>query len=288
MDQNPFDPLEERLRRLLRREAEEVRLGRERSAEIVAAALRRRRRARWKKGLVAAAAAFVLLFGALLSIFPQFRAWAEMHIMHPMLAFTYRYVRVEDSGIGYLVMEKRGERGKAPERVKSAEDLLHDLESGEGKILKKERWLENPTPDSLAQAEAQLGFPVRLPSRLPSGWSLLALDWARDEVSGRGRAMLTFGPRSGDPQLRLFITNYPPLAGEQRPEGEEVQKTEVNGKVAYLVRVPRSRVGADGEAVPALPMNVLEWKFGEAFYILTDLEGAFSPEELGEIAASVR
>ncbi|RDV84217.1 hypothetical protein DXX99_02605 [Ammonifex thiophilus] len=288
MDQNPFDPLEERLRRLLRREAEEVRLGRERAAEIVVAALQRRRRARWKKGLVAAAAAFVLLFGALLSIFPQFRAWAEMHIMHPMLAFTYRYVRVEDSGIGYLVMEKRGEWGKASERVESTDTLLHDLESGGGKILKKERWLETPTPDNLAQAEAQLGFPVRSPTRLPPGWSLLALDWARNEISGRGHAMLTFGPRSGDPQLRLFITNYSPLAGEQRPEGEEVQKTEVNGKVAYLVRVPRSRVGADGKVVPVPPMNVLEWEFGGVFFTLIDLEGAFSPEELREIAASVK
>jgi len=263
----------------------------------------------WKKAVAGALCGALLVSGLTFGVSPQARAWAKDSVISPVISIVYKVVRTED---GYSVV-KLGPEETLPENegalVGKVVSKQGNLDPAELEKLRQEKGIAEYGPikapadsdkfeinvkkgrlcpefSTAAEAQAHLGFPVRLPEYLPEGYKLVSMGGDKWEKTGKGFVNIHYRvPGESRTGLNLMITDEPGfLRG-----GDAAKEVKLGGKTAYLSEFPVvvGSVG-DGNEPTVRAGHMLKWEDSGLVYTLQDSSGQLTLEEMLRIAESIK
>ena len=232
----------------------------------------------WKKAL-AGTICVMLLMGLIVGFSAQAWAWASSTLNAFSVIFQVEVVR---TGNGYsITIVQPGEyKGAAPTHAKTEpiKDFAAVAVADAGAT-------QTPMFATAAEAEAKVGFLVRLPDYLPEGYELVSIAADKWEKTGKGFVNVIYQiPGENLKTLELMITDEVGFI----QGGFAVREILIENKAAYLSEFPIVSAGIDSEDTkPVIRAGqMLKWKDNGVVYMLRDTS-MLPLEELINIAESI-
>jgi hypothetical protein len=232
----------------------------------------------WKKAVAGSLCGMLLIGGLIFSVSPQARAWAAEN-------FGFLIYKVVRAGDGYSLVKLQaapeegisfgfGKIGNIGETPAKAPGRIKGITEGKS----------TPRYATAAEAEAKVGFPVRLPKYLPAGYKLEFIAADKREKTGKGFVNVMYRvPGEAMKTLDLMLTDEDGfLKG-----GDAVREVKVKEKTAYWSEYPIATVtGCDTEPTVKAG-HMLKWQNNGITYTLRD-SGDLALEEMTRIAKSIK